>query len=143
MNDLIINVWLIIGLTLLILENLIPGVYVMWFAFGALITSLFTDILTEISQQIFLFVVVSFISLYTYIKFTENKKSEEKKEVEIETNDYLINQYGETISNRRVKVGDTEWLIANQSYSFNKGEKVIVKKVLGSSLFIERVVEKE
>lgn len=143
MNDLIINVWLIIGLSLLILENLIPGVYIMWFAFGALITSLFTDILTEISQQIFLFVVVSFISLYTYIKFTENKKPEEKKEVEIETNDYLINQYGETISNRRVKVGDTEWIIANQSYSFNKGEKVIVKKVLGSSLFIERVVEKE
>lgn len=143
MNDLIINVWLVVGLTLLILESLIPRVYIMWFAFGVLITSLFTDILTEISQQIFLFVVVSFISLYTYIKFTENKKSEEKKEVEIETNDYLINQYGETISNRRVKVGDTEWLIANQSYSFNKGEKVIVKKVLGSSLFIERVVEKE
>lgn len=143
MNDLIINVWLIIGLTLLILENLIPGVYVMWFAFGALVTSLFTDILTEISQQIFLFVVVSFISLYTYIKFTENKKPEEKKEVEIETNDYLINQYGETVSDRRVKVGDTEWMIANQSYSFKKGEKVIVKKVLGSSLFIERVVEKE
>lgn len=141
MNDLIINVWLVVGLTLLILESLIPGVYIMWFAFGALITSLFTDILTEISQQIFLFVVVSFISLYTYIKFTENKKPEEKKEVEIETNDYLINQYGETISNRRVKVGDTEWIIANQSYSFNKGEKVIVKKVLGSSLFIERIVE--
>jgi len=141
MNDLIINVWLVVGLTLLILESLIPGVYIMWFAFGALVTSLFTDILTEISQQIFLFVVVSFISLYTYIKFTENKKPEEKKEVEIETNDYLINQYGETISNRRVKVGDTEWIIANQSYSFNKGEKVIVKKVLGSSLFIERIVE--
>ena len=143
MNDLIINVWLIIGLTLLILENLIPGVYVMWFAFGALVTSLFTDILTEISQQIFLFVVVSFVSLYTYIKFIENKKPKEKKESEIETNDYLINQYGETVSNRRVKVGDTEWLIANQSYGFKKGEKVIVKKVLGSSLFIERVVEKE
>lgn len=141
MNDLIINVWLVVGLTLLILESLIPGVYIMWFAFGALVTSLFTDILTEISQQIFLFVVVSFISLYTYIKFTENKKPEEKKEVEIETNDYLINQYGETISNRRVKVGDTEWIIANQSYGFNKGEKVIVKKVLGSSLFIERIVE--
>lgn len=141
MNDLIINIWLVAGLTLLILESLIPGVYIMWFAFGALVTSLFTDILTEISQQIFLFVVVSFISLYTYIKFTENKKPEEKKEVEIETNDYLINQYGETISNRRVKVGDTEWIIANQSYSFNKGEKVIVKKVLGSSLFIERIVE--
>lgn len=143
MNDLIINVWLIIGLTLLILENLIPGVYVMWFAFGALVTSLFTDILTEISQQIFLFVVVSFVSLYTYIKFIENKKPKEKKESEIETNDYLINQYGETVSNRRVKVGDTEWIIANQSYNFKKGEKVIVKKVLGSSLFIERVVEKE
>lgn len=143
MNDLIINVWLIIGLTLLILENLIPGVYIMWFAFGALTTSLFTDILTEISQQIFLFVVVSFVSLYTYIKFTENKKPEEKKEVEIETNDYLINQYGETVSDKRVKVGDTEWMIANQSYSFKKGEKVIIKKVLGSSLFIERVVEKE
>lgn len=141
MNDLIINVWLIIGLTLLILENLIPGVYVMWFAFGALVTSLFTDILTEISQQIFLFVVVSFVSLYTYIKFIENKKPKEKKESEIETNDYLINQYGETVSDRRVKVGDTEWMIANQSYSFKKGEKIIVKKVLGSSLFIERVVE--
>lgn len=113
----------------------------MWFAFGALITSLFTDILTEVSQQIFLFVLVSFVSLYTYIKFTQNKKPEEKKEVEIETNDYLINQYGETVSDRRVKVGDTEWMIANQSYSFKKGEKVIVKKVLGSSLFIERVVE--
>lgn len=143
MNDLIINVWLIIGLILLILENLIPGVYIMWFAFGALVTSLFTDILTEISQQIFLFVVVSFISLYTYIKFTENKKPDQNKEAEIETNDYLINQYGETVSNRRVKVGDTEWIIANQSYNFKKGEKVIVKKVLGSSLFIERVVEKE
>jgi len=143
MNDLIINVWLIIGLTLLILENLIPGVYVMWFAFGALVTSLFTDILTEISQQIFLFVVVSFVSLYTYIKFIENKKPDQNKEAEIETNDYLINQYGETVSNRRVKVGDTEWIIANQSYNFKKGEKVIVKKVLGSSLFIERVVEKE
>lgn len=115
----------------------------MWFAFGALITSLFTDILTEVSQQIFLFVLVSFVSLYTYVKFTENKKPEKKKETEIETNDYLINQYGETVSDRRVKVGDTEWMIANQSYSFKKGEKVIVKKVLGSSLFIEKVVEKE
>lgn len=143
MNDLIINVWLVIGLTLLILETLIPGVYIMWFAFGALITSLFTDILTQISQQIFLFVVISFVSLYTYVKFTENKKPEKKKETEIETNDYLINQYGETVSDRRVKVGDTEWIIANQSYSFKKGERVIVKKVLGSSLFIERVVEKE
>lgn len=141
MNDLIINIWLVAGLTLLILESLIPGVYIMWFAFGALITSLFTDILTEISQQIFLFVVVSFISLYTYIKFTESKNPEKKKETEIETNDYLINQYGETVSDRRVKVGDTEWMIANQSYSFKKGEKIIVKKVLGSSLFIERVVE--
>lgn len=86
---------------------------------------------------------MSFISLYTYIKFTENKKPDQNKEAEIETNDYLINQYGETISDRRVKVGDTEWMIANQSYSFKKGEKVIVKKVLGSSLFIERVLEKE
>lgn len=143
MNDLIINVWLVVGLTLLILESLIPGVYIMWFAFGALVTSLFTDVLTQISQQIFLFVLVSFVSLYTYVKFKENKKPEKKKETEIETNDYLINQYGETVSDRRVKVGDTEWMIANQSYSFKKGERVIVKKVLGSSLFIERVVEKE
>ena len=106
----------------------------MWFAFGALVTSLFTDILTEISQQIFLFVLVSFVSLYTYVKFTENKKPEKKKETEIETNDYLINQYGETVSDRRVKVGDTEWMIANQSYSFKNGEKVIVKKSIRKQL---------
>lgn len=139
MAELDFNIWIIIGLGLLILETIIPGVFIMWFGVGALITSLLTGLFPEITQQIFLFVVISLSLLIIYVKFFKNKMEIEEKEHQNDMTDYLVNQTGIVVSNRRVKVGDTEWIIANQSIDFKEGEKVIIKEVIGSSLKLERI----
>ena len=139
MAELGFNIWIIIGLGLLILETIIPGVFIMWFGIGALITSLLTGLFPEITQQIFLFVVISLSLLVIYVKFFKNKMEVEEKESQTDTTDYLVNQTGVVVSSKRVKVGDTEWIIANQSIDFKEGEKVIIKEVIGSSLKLERI----
>lgn len=139
MAELDFNIWIIIGLGLLILETIIPGVFIMWFGIGALITSLLTGLFPEITQQIFLFVVISLSLLVIYVKFFKNKMEVEEKESQTDTTDYLVNQTGVVVSSKRVKVGDTEWIIANQSIDFKEGEKVIIKEVIGSSLKLERI----
>ena len=134
------NIWIIIGLGLLILETIIPGVFIMWFGIGALITSLLTGLFPDITQQLFLFVVISLSLLVIYVKFFKNKMEiEEEKEQQNNTSDYLVNKTGVVVSSKRVKVGDTEWIIANQSIDFKEGEKVIIKEVIGSSLKLERI----
>lgn len=139
MAELDFNIWIIIGLGLLILETIISGVFIMWFGIGALITSLLTGLFPEITQQIFLFVVISLSLLVIYVKFFKNKMEVEEKESQTDTTDYLVNQTGVVVSSKRVKVGDTEWIIANQSIDFKEGEKVIIKEVIGSSLKLERI----
>lgn len=132
----IIN-WIIVGLTLSLLELLVPGVYLIWFGFAAFVVSLimyFTTI--TFTTQLIWFAIFSgifaVIGLFTYRYIFTKFKTPEKY---INLNNSAEQYVGElvTVSEdiednmTKVKIGDTYWLATSQK-KLKKGDSV---KVIG------------
>ena len=137
--------WLSIGLLLMIAELFIPGTFVMWFGFGAVLTGLIVGIIGEVSiaMQLFVFVIMSVISLglgiFVYSKiFGPNK--EKGNDIRTGAQRLIGKTYivSEAIQNGKgkVTVGDTVWL-ARSKKKIAKGAEVVVVDVDGTQLLVE------
>ena len=137
--------WLSIGVLLIIAELFITGTFVMWFGLGAVLNGLIVGVLggLSITMQIFVFVVMSLISLalglFVYGKvFGPNKE----KGNDIRTGaQRLVGKtfiVSETIQNGKGKVvvGDTVWL-ARSKKKIAKDTEVVVVGVDGTQLLVE------
>lgn len=137
--------WLSVGLLLMIAELFIPGTFVMWFGFGAILTGLVVGIVGELSvaMQLLIFVIMSVISLclgiFVYGKvFGPNKEKGNESRTGAQR---LIGKtfiVSEAIQNGKgkVAVGDTVWL-ARAKRKIAKGTEVVVVGVDGTQLLIE------
>ncbi len=137
--------WLSIGILLIILELYVPGVFMVWFGLGAILTGLLVSLLSLYAPftQILLFILMSVLStvfgFFVYKKvFGKNK--EIQKNHEVGASRYIGKRFivAETIKNGKgkVAVGDSVW-IALSDKTIQKGEEVVVKDTKGTQLIVD------
>ena len=137
--------WLTIGVLLIIAEAFIPGTFVMWFGFGAILTGIFIGISGEmaVASQLLVFVIMSVISLgigfVVYGKFF-GINEEKNKNLKTGAQRFVGKTFivSEAIRNGKgkVTVGDTVWL-ARSRQKIDKGCEVTVIGVDGTQLLVE------
>ena len=137
--------WLIIGLTLSILELIVPGTYLIWFGFAGLCMSILTYIIPmALSTQIIWFAIFSAVFAvigwfsYRYIF----KKMQAPKEY-INLNDSAQQYVGRTVTvaedtvdnQTKVKIGDGFWLAYTEK-PLKKGDTAKVIDVRDSLILV-------
>ncbi|HMT92439.1 NfeD family protein [uncultured Thiothrix sp.] len=136
--------WLILGAVLLTLEMLAPGVVLMWFGFGAVLTGVVLWIFPELSLgwQLLLFGATSILSLYAW---RQSKFFRDPPPMEPELNNRLLSHIGKRyVLNEAIiqgsgslKIGDSTWRVRGKDLP--AGTKVEVVGVEGIILLVEAV----
>ena len=137
--------WMSLGVILMIAELFVPGTFMIWFGFGALLTGLTTLIFGTLGiyTQLFIFVILSLIcvtfGIFVYGKiFGPNKDDDRNKKTGAHR--YIGQTFTvcETFKNGRGKitVGDSVW-IALSNKNFKKGDDVTVTDARGTQLIVE------
>lgn len=133
--------WCILGLALIVLEMVAPGVFLLWIGLGALSTGALAGIAGIVSweAQCLLFVPLAFLSLFLGKRFL--RKAAPGKETVL--NRRLASYIGrraevaQAIQNGvgRIRLGDTLWLARGADCP--AGTTVVVTGVSGSDLLVE------
>lgn len=134
--------WLIIAGILLIIEIFTHGFLVFWFSVAALITTIVSIFTSNILIQILVFTITSIVLLFFTKKFSEKiKKTDTSKKFNAES---VIGETGvviEEVSELNfgvVKVGGSKWTAIAKDDTIEVGHEVIVKKIDGVKLVVER-----
>lgn len=136
------TIWLIIGFVLLILELMIPGVFLMWWGFAAIIVALIAHFL-PFSGQIVVFAVLATVFSLVWWKYSHHKNSRKDQASELNIREHhLIGTIGnveEIVAGNiiRAKFGDTTWKV--QGDDLQVGDKVQVEKAEGIVLFVRKI----
>ncbi|OYU67096.1 MAG: hypothetical protein CFE22_06365 [Cytophagaceae bacterium BCCC1] len=138
-----INIWVIIGVVLLILEIFTTSFYAIFFGIGALVTALFVylGLAEELTSQVIIFALSSIVSLLFFRKrilelFTKN--SSEFKEIidEFAKVSKVIPANGEG----KVFYRGSDWIAYQvDGKSIEEGTNVLIKKIDGIKLIVEEV----
>ena len=103
-------IWFLIGLGLLLLELVLPGLVILFFGVGAWITALvcaFTDI--SLNWQILIFLVASLLGLVLLRKYLKNRFfSRSEKEIDDQLEEF-IGRKGRAIDDFREGEGQIEF----------------------------------
>ena len=138
-----INIWVIIGVVLLILEIFTTSFYAIFFGIGALVTALFVylGLAEEVPTQVIIFALSSIVSLLFFRKrilelFTKN--GSEFKEIIDEyakvSKEIPLNGEG------KVFYRGSDWIAYRaDGKSIQEGTKVLIKKIDGIKLIVEEV----
>ena len=137
--------WMALGFVLLILEILVPGVFLLWIGLAALIVGAVSLMLWDAwvwQAQVVVFLALSLACAYAGKKIAKGKDNESDQP--------LLNRRGEQLVGRlatltepivdgrgRVKIGDTMWRVSGPDLP--AGAKVRVKAA--TDLDLELVVE--
>jgi len=138
-----INIWVIFGVVLLILEIFTTSFYSIFFGIGALVTALFVYLgfADELPTQVIIFALSSIVSLLFFRKrilelFTKNNS---------EFNE-IINEFAKvskeipTAGEGKVFFRGSDWIAYNaDGRSIVEGSKVVIKKIDGIKLIVEEV----
>ena len=136
--------WMTFGLILMILELFIPGTFIVWFGFGAVLTGLVNGLYPlSIAGQLGFFALFSAISVFfgffVYKKlFGANKQKGTQDQVGAHR---YIGQSFKVVEpivegTGKVAVGDTVWL-AKSNKDIAKGKMVKVVDAKGTVLIVE------
>ncbi|MEP9371317.1 NfeD family protein [Mesorhizobium sp. KR1-2] len=139
--------WMVLGFVLLVLELLLPGVFLLWIGIAALITGALSLAIWDVGLwvwqvQVLVFLVLSLISPYAGRKIMNEAG---------ETSDQpLLNRRGEQLIGRtatltepiregrgRIKLGDTMWNVSGPDLPV--GARVRVTGVADLDLLVEAV----
>jgi membrane protein implicated in regulation of membrane protease activity len=111
--------WIVLGLILLVLEVLMPGIFLIWFGAAALVTGIFALLLLDIAgfgwqSQLLLFLILSVVFPLVSRKFFGSSKREVDEPLLNRRGEQLIGQRAfliEAIVNGhgRLKINDTIW----------------------------------
>lgn len=138
--------WMILGLVLLVIEVLAPGVFMLWFGLAAVVTGLISFVIPIGPQaQLGLFAVLSLVCVLIGRKlFTGNEK---------ETDQPLLNKRGDQLVGKtfqvttaikhgrgKIRVGDTVWSVSGPDAQVD--EHVRVTALDGNRLSVELVDDK-
>ena len=129
--------WFTLGLALILLEILIPGIYLLWFGLSAFVMGGIVSFVTLSGVELcVLFAVISAIfaaiGWYIYSKVIKKSQVPEKyKNLNDMAGSYVGKVYNLTedvVDGRsKAKVGDTFWLVETED-NLKKGDKV---KIIG------------
>ena len=136
-------VWMTLGLVLVGLEMMVPGVYLIWLAAAAIITGVLTLTLDlSLPVQLIDFVFLSLIVAFSAKRFLGERP--------IESSDPLMNRRGARLvgetalvvqaiehGSGRVRLGDSEWLAHGPNAA--AGERVRISGSEGAILLVEPV----
>jgi inner membrane protein len=141
--------WWVLGVVLLILEIVIPGVFLFWIGLAGIVTGLISLALwgTAIwawQVQVVVFVILSFVAVLlgrSFVKRSENESDEPHRHQRGESLVGRVVAVTEAIENGRgrAKVGDTTWSVAGPDAPV--GAKVRIVSASGNELKVEEVVE--
>ncbi|MDD0824392.1 NfeD family protein [Mannheimia sp. AT1] len=137
--------WLIFGFVLLALELIIPGVFIMWWGFSAVILAILVALVPDLSQavQITVFAVLAIIFSLIWWKYQHSKDKQDDKATVLNSRDHaMIGTQGfivEILENgiARGKFGDTTWRVIGTE--LNIGDKVQVQRVEGITLYVQKI----
>lgn len=136
--------WVAIGLVLLVLEIVIPGVFLLWFGMGAILVGALSIMFANAAfwpweVQILVFIVLSLVLAFY------GKRMMDKGDV---TDEPLLNKRSEQMIGRtatltepiaegygRIRLGDTLWRVRGPNLPV--GARVKVATVQGNELVVE------
>ena len=136
-------IWLTIGLVLIALEMLVPGVFLLWLGLAAVVTGAIAFVFDlGLAFQVINFVFLSLIAVYSAKRFLREKP--------IESSDPLLNKRGGRLVGEiavvseaidggtgRIHVGDSDWIARGPEVAV--GERVRITGSDGAILLVEPV----
>lgn len=140
-----VTAWVVAGLTLSLLELIVPGVYLIWFGFAAFVMSVIVYLTPlALTSQLIWFALISAvfacIGLYIYrFIFNQTKVPEEFKNLNNSAEQLVGRKVtvseDSTDNQTKVKIGDSFWLAWSEK-PFKKGESAEVIGVKDSLILI-------
>ncbi|QIW15648.1 hypothetical protein A4G20_04540 [Pasteurellaceae bacterium RH1A] len=137
--------WLCAGFVLLILEAIIPGVFIMWWGLAALVVAGLSYLMPELalgSQAIiFALLAIAFSLVWWKIQHKKDLQADQTEPLN-QRERALIGAKGtivEILENgtARGKFGDTTWRVAGGSFAL--GDVVEVERVDGITLLVKKL----
>lgn len=136
------SAWLIFGFALLILEIAIPGIFVVWWGFAAILVAGLLGLVPtlNLAWQATLFAILAIIFSLLWWKYQHGKDVQADQSSELNARDHtMIGTQGAIVALlengiARGKFGDTTWRVAGENLKL--GDKVTVYKVEGITLFV-------
>lgn len=136
------TIWLIIGFVLLILELMIPGVFLMWWGFAAMMTAVMANFVS-LAWQVTFFAILATIFSLAWWKYQRNKDDVDDRHTALNAREHhLMGSYGiveEIIQGSiiRAKFGDTTWKVQGENLCV--GDKVQVIGTEGIVLQVRKI----
>lgn len=139
--------WMVLGFVLLILEIVLPGVFLLWIGIAALLTGALSLQLWNASfwvweVQVLVFLALSVISVFAGKKIIANSQGETDQPLLNLRREQLIGRtatLAEPIADGRgrIRIDDTVWRVAGPDLP--AGARVRVTKVGDSELVVEQI----
>ncbi len=137
--------WLILGITLILLEIIIPGFVIIFFGFSAIIISLlvYTGLVTNILYQFFYWSIISILLVFLLrkivVKFVPSlEKNEYSKDTLVGMIASVIEEINPQSGTGKVKIAGTYWKAISMDGSIIEiNRKVIVEKQDNLLLYVK------
>lgn len=137
--------WMVLGVVLVVLELLLPGIWFLWLGLGALTTGIIVFFATDLSWQIqsVIFCALSVISVIIGRLVVRNKSPEDHPNLNRRAEQYVGQVYVlEEATERghgRVRIGDSLWRVqlADPTSELAAGDTVSVTGIDGATLQVE------
>jgi len=139
--------WMLLGFILLVLEILVPGVFLLWIGIAAILTGALSLQLWDMSfwswqVQVLVFLALSLVAAYVGKRVTDARRDEE-------TDEPLLNRRAEQLVGRtasleepireghgRIRLDDTTWRVTGPDLP--AGSRVRVVSARGADLRVEK-----
>ncbi len=133
-------IWVLIGVVLVVLEALIPGVYLLWIGLAMVGSGLYAwGFGASFGAKVGVFLVLLAAGVAVALRLKRRQRSEARVNV---PEAGLVGRIGTVVAaepaRTRVRVGDTEWT-ARLAGEARAGDAVRVEGVDGTTLIVRRV----
>jgi membrane protein implicated in regulation of membrane protease activity len=137
--------WMVLGVILVVLEILLPGIWFLWLGLGALTTGLIVLIISDLSWQVqsVVFCALSVISVIVGRLIMRSRTPEDHPTLNKRAAQYIGKVYILEDSTQRghgrVRIGDSIWHVqlVDPATELAAGDKVTVTGVDGATLQVE------
>lgn len=136
--------WLVFGFVLLIVELILPGVFIMWWGFAAIILSVLVAFWPDLAQgaQATVFAMLAIVFSLIWWKYQRSKDEQDDRSSQLNSREHaMLGARGvvvEILENgvARGKFGDTTWRMTGENLHI--GDKVQVQQVEGITLLVKK-----
>ncbi|MCD4818078.1 MAG: NfeD family protein [Candidatus Cloacimonetes bacterium] len=140
-------IWIAIGILCLIIEIFTPGFLFMSFGIGAILTGLTATFISNITIQIVIFAIITFILFINLRKLSKKLIAESSEKTNVNA---LIDKMGNVtkeipeFGRGYVKVDGEEWsAVSKNKEKIKESQKVVVIDIEGNKLIVKKTEEEE